>query len=209
MTGQSLCILVLALFLVTGITGSLDQNISPTIPGTHENIPSIPQPGPGILSATNPVSDQIPDQIINGSFNISPEGNESLNISPEYLETDNGVYLIGSMGQGKGSGVAREQGNNGQENNDKPSHAEGELIIRFVTEPGKKAPPAISATIHRAVGASVRKDYSGKGLAGTQLVILPPGLSVEEGIARYANNPAVLSVQPNYRIDLMAIPDAS
>ena len=207
MTGQSLCILVLALFLVTGITGSLDQNISPTIPVTHENTPSIQQTGPGILSATIPDPDLFPDQAINGSSGIPHEGEISPGISPEYQETDSGVYLIGSMGQGKGSGVAREQGNNGQENDDKPPHAEQELIIRFVTEPGKKAPPAIAATIHRAVGASVRKDYSGKGLAGTQLVALPPGLSVEEGIARYANNPAVLSVQPNYRIDLMAIPD--
>jgi len=203
MREKSLCILIITLALFVSIAGSIDQNVSPLPPIAEEKTTSIQQGGPIVPSTTNADTDQ---------YLVKPIVSPSEMNEPAATTTgDKGTGIQDNPGksgsQEKGFDANNNMNSSGQKEKDKPTHADHELIVRFRTEPGKGGTPAIAAIIHRAAGAAVRKDYSGKGLAGTQLVVLPPGLSVEEGIARYANNPAVLSVQPNYRIDLMEIPD--
>ncbi|KQC05351.1 MAG: hypothetical protein APR55_05825, partial [Methanolinea sp. SDB] len=96
---------------------------------------------------------------------------------------------------------------NGKDNRNNPHFAEDEVIIRFKTEHGKEMDADSVDKSHKAIGATIKKDFSKKGLAGTQVVKIPPGVSVEEAIARYNEDPNVLSAEPNYRVELMRLPD--
>ncbi|HOT04425.1 MAG TPA: DUF2341 domain-containing protein, partial [Methanolinea sp.] len=132
---------------------------------------------------------------------------------------DSGEYVSGEAGAGERSG--NDNLTNGKEKKDKekvPS-AEDEIIIRFKTEPGKGMNTEAANKAHKDASAKakkdsrvkedfkVKKDFNDKGLAGTQVVKVPPGLSVDEAMSLYAENPDVLSVQPNYRIELTSLPN--
>lgn len=70
-------------------------------------------------------------------------------------------------------------------------YAEGELLVKFASAPEGAA----AAKAHRAVGSKTLRQFRA---CGWQLVELPPGLTVEEGLTKFKHSPAVLAVEPNY-----------
>jgi hypothetical protein len=112
-----------------------------------------------------------------------------------------------SPARGENRGNAGEKGS--KPGKGEKDYAPDELIVRFrpTAVADDKARVQVTARAHGAVGATVKKDYSRRGMAGTQVVKLPPGKSVEEAIAEYQENPDVLSVTPNYKISLLGTPD--
>jgi len=88
-------------------------------------------------------------------------------------------------------------------------YAPGELIVRFkpTAISDSKSREMVMSKAHGKVGSTVKRDYGRGGLAGTQLVKLPPGKSIDEAITEYENTPDVLYVSPNYRISILAVPD--
>ncbi|MDI9633253.1 MAG: S8 family serine peptidase, partial [Methanolinea sp.] len=87
-------------------------------------------------------------------------------------------------------------------------YAPDEVIVRFkpsvIVEQGSRE--VVMARAHRAVGAVVKRDYARHGIAGMQVVRLPPGKSVQEAISEYSKNPSVLSATPNYKISILSSP---
>ncbi len=75
-----------------------------------------------------------------------------------------------------------------------PSQMDDELIVRF--RPGADEFNKVST--HYGVGARRAKVF--RALEGLELVKLPRGLSVKEGIDFYQRNPNVLYAEPNYII---------
>ncbi len=71
-------------------------------------------------------------------------------------------------------------------------YAEGELLVQM--KPGIRA--ATAQGVHAALGARVVKTITGTD--GVQLVKLPSGTSVREGLAWYNDDPVVFRVEPNY-----------
>jgi hypothetical protein len=55
---------------------------------------------------------------------------------------------------------------------------------------------AVNAS-HASIGAVVLDDYAKKGQPGLELVLLPPGMTAEEGIAYYEKLPYVKYAEPN------------
>ncbi|UCD56167.1 MAG: S8 family serine peptidase [Candidatus Hydrogenedentota bacterium] len=72
---------------------------------------------------------------------------------------------------------------------DTPLYKEGELLVQMRPEAG----PGASLRAHSMVGAMVKKNLG----QGIELVELPPGMSVMEGIGLYQGNPEVSCVEPN------------
>ncbi len=83
----------------------------------------------------------------------------------------------------------------------KPNHAADHVLVRF--KPG--VPLSWQASVHAAVQAQVLRDYS--SIEGLQLVKLPPGLSVEDAIVQYSEQPDVLYAEPDYFIYPTATPN--
>ncbi|HMF58647.1 MAG TPA: S8 family serine peptidase [Pyrinomonadaceae bacterium] len=77
---------------------------------------------------------------------------------------------------------------------------EGELLVKF----GENISTKISRSVHKRIGAHVLKQFSS---INWQHVSLPPGLSVEDAIARYRNLPGVIAAQPNYVYHVAATPN--
>jgi len=71
-----------------------------------------------------------------------------------------------------------------------PPYKEGELLVKF----REGVPGTASAQARSMVGATLSKDLRN----GMELVKLPAGMSISEGISLFKSNPEVLSVSPNY-----------
>lgn len=71
-------------------------------------------------------------------------------------------------------------------------YVEGELLVQM--KPGIKA--AAVKGVHAALGARVVKTI--KGTDGVQLLKLPSGVSVREGLSWYDDDPVVFRAEPNY-----------
>ena len=76
----------------------------------------------------------------------------------------------------------------------------GEVIVRF--EPG--TPAAGRAAARAAVQATKKRDLS---IPGLELVLLPVGLSVQQAVQVLEANPNVAYAEPNYVMQLVAVPD--
>lgn len=79
-------------------------------------------------------------------------------------------------------------------------HVEGELLVRFTP----KARQAAVKQAHRKTGAElveVLRDGE------WQRIKMPRGMSVEEALRRYQNDPSVAAVQPNFYYRLSATPN--
>src|SRR5262245_43673054 len=83
----------------------------------------------------------------------------------------------------------------------KPAFAEDEVLVRFqegVSEQGK-------ANAHARVGGKPVKEF--KIVKGLQRIKLPVGMSVEEAVKLYRQNPNVLYAEPNYIARVQGVPN--
>ena len=105
-----------------------------------------------------------------------------------------GVFVfadtITQVSQGKAAGDGAIDANN--------TSVQAELLVRFNPEVWNASigQTAVQAS-HQYIGATVSMNYSELGLTGLQLVSLPPGMTVDQGIAYYESLPYVLYAEPN------------
>ncbi len=71
-------------------------------------------------------------------------------------------------------------------------YAPGELVVQF----GENRRLLAQANVHSKIGATVKR--TSEVVQGLQVVLLPDGMSVEDGIKQYKQNPDVLYAEPNY-----------
>jgi len=244
MPGKSLFILICALILILGTTGSLEQNDSPfshSDCNTNHSIDVLTiTPFAVSWNLTNPIQDQDPSISGEDDSNKTSQivGKDGLVDQQEINQTLQAQGLIqdiqnqtpsdllgqdDSLRNQKSESVAPQEDHNSiiiqKGGKEKAQSSEDEIIIRFKTEPGKTMNAEVANKVHKDASTKakkdskvkddfkVKKDFNEKGLSGTQVVKVPAGLSVEEALALYAENPDVLSVEPNYRIELMGVPD--
>lgn len=75
---------------------------------------------------------------------------------------------------------------------------QSEILVRFNPDLwNTTALQHAAQASHEYIGATVEMDYEDLGLDGLQLVLLPPGMTVEEGTAYYESLPYVLYAEPN------------
>jgi|GEM_PF-1059181 len=75
---------------------------------------------------------------------------------------------------------------------------QAEILVRFNPDLWNTTALQTAANAsHSHIRASVEMDYDELGLSGLQLILLPPGMSVEDGVAYYENFPYVLYAEPN------------
>lgn len=79
-------------------------------------------------------------------------------------------------------------------------YREGSLLVKF--NPGLERGKA--ALVHKKAGASVKKTFKKLNI---EHVALPPGLSVEDAIALYKEDPAVEYAEPDYMIKAALTPN--
>ncbi|MHB0935372.1 MAG: S8 family serine peptidase [Armatimonadota bacterium] len=81
-----------------------------------------------------------------------------------------------------------------------PASVPGQLLVRY--QAGSSA--AVRSTASRTIEAVVIKEYPRFNL---QLVGLPDGMTIEEGITAYRNTPGVTYAEPNYIYKTCAVPN--
>jgi hypothetical protein len=87
---------------------------------------------------------------------------------------------------------------------------ENELIIKFEPEYFERSDGTLDELameeaglkIHDSIDAVILSDLTEFGMPGLQLVRLPEGMSLEEGIAYYEALPEVRFAEPNYQISI-------
>jgi hypothetical protein len=57
-------------------------------------------------------------------------------------------------------------------------------------------------SVHGTINATILSDLTEQGMPGIQLVLLPEGMSIEEGIAYYESLPEIRFAEPNYQISI-------
>jgi len=79
------------------------------------------------------------------------------------------------------------------------SYIQGELLVQFNPSafPNNQSMQAYSMQTNAAIGAVMKTDYSQQGMNGLELVKLPPGMTVEQGIAYYQSLPYVKYAEKN------------
>lgn len=83
-----------------------------------------------------------------------------------------------------------------------------ELLVRFTPELWNQTSLQSAASAsHASVGAAVLTDYDELGLPGLQHVLLPVGMSAEDGIAFYESIPYVQYAEKNYEYSIENAPD--
>ncbi len=79
----------------------------------------------------------------------------------------------------------------------------GEILVKFKSETSDVAADGV----HAAMGAVKKRNLDRRGGGGLQQVRLPNGMMVEEGVARYRNDPHVEYAEPNYLRHAMVLPN--
>ncbi|HQE86592.1 MAG TPA: S8 family serine peptidase, partial [Methanolinea sp.] len=184
-----------------------DETLPPPGPLVSDTLPAIP--GSDTPSEIPPGKDSQTLSQPENTGTDNPSGTPAATDSPTLSQTP-APDPAPASGRVSPAHDGREAGRSGnQPQKEQDEYAPGELIVRFKPSAvsDEKSRAQVTSRAHRAVGATVKKEYSRKGMAGTQVVKLPPGKSVEEAIAEYQADPAVLSATPNYKISLLAIPD--
>jgi subtilisin family serine protease len=82
-----------------------------------------------------------------------------------------------------------------------PHRREGEVLVRLREGQARSATPWKRGGLH----GEVRRAY--RSVPGLHQVTLPPGLSVEQAIARLQADPSVAYAEPNYEVEALAIPN--
>lgn len=82
--------------------------------------------------------------------------------------------------------------------NEQNTSIQAELLVRFNPELWNTTLLQSAAKAsHAYIGATIATDHAEIGLSGLQLVRLPPGMTVEEGIIYYQSLPYVRYAEPN------------
>ena len=92
-----------------------------------------------------------------------------------------------------------------------------ELIVKFEPEHFERADGTLDTLameevereIHSSINALLLSDMTEFGMPGLQLVRLPEGISLEEGIAYYEAFPEVRFAEPNYQISIYPIDECA
>ncbi len=82
----------------------------------------------------------------------------------------------------------------------KQRYKEGELLVKFKKGIGGSK----ASTQHKVLGARVMKRFEGLNI---EHIRLPEGMTVDEALALYKNNPDVEYAEPNYRFKKAALPN--
>ncbi len=106
--------------------------------------------------------------------------------------SDNTPGISGNSSQGVGASSARGAAESILSGMGKGKYAEGELLVKFKS--GVVA--ASSSKTNRAVGAASLRRFS--VVPNLEHVKLPAGLSVQDAIKQYMNDPTVEYAEPNY-----------
>jgi subtilisin family serine protease len=88
---------------------------------------------------------------------------------------------------------------------EQPAYKPGVVLVRFANEPNATAKSAILNSALGRVGSSVRREYT--LVKGLTQVSLPTGVSVESAVASLKQSSSILYAEPDYRIELCAIPN--
>lgn len=77
------------------------------------------------------------------------------------------------------------------------NYVQGELLVRFnpAAFPNLNALNAIAMQSHATIGAVQKEEF--KDISGLELVLLPPSMNVQEGIAYYQSIPTVMYAEKN------------
>lgn len=86
------------------------------------------------------------------------------------------------------------------------SYRPGVLLVRAADSPAEEIASVLSSA-HATIGARVLEDYSAEGAAGLQLIALPDGMSVNDGVAYYSAKSGIQYAEPDYYRTLSVIPD--
>ena len=80
-------------------------------------------------------------------------------------------------------------------------YTDNQILVRY----RESAPESVRTAIPARLGTTVEREF---GLLGNmQLVGLPKGLTVQQGIKRFLEQPEVLYAEPNYKVKAQAIPN--
>ncbi len=87
----------------------------------------------------------------------------------------------------------------------------GEVIVRFKPDKdlSREQRWAAHNSVHNRIGSKLKHDFEDLGLSDMQVVDLPAGMSVEDAVSSYKADPSVLYVQPNYIVQVAAVPNDS
>lgn len=148
----------------------------------------------GEIQSTTSSSGSAGSEIMSPGENITEKNKEEMLAVPEEGPTEEGAKLLNR------EGVVRNciegSGN--------------ELIIRFEPEYFERSDGTldelvmeeVELKIHGSIHAVVLSDLTEFGMPGLQLVRLPEGMSLKEGIAYYEAFPEVRFAEPNYHISI-------
>jgi len=88
---------------------------------------------------------------------------------------------------------------------EQPAYRPGVVLVRFANEPNATAKSAIlNSTLGRG-GSSVKREFT--LVKGLTQVSLPSGVSVESAVASLKQSSSILYAEPDYRLELLAIPN--
>lgn len=82
----------------------------------------------------------------------------------------------------------------------KGRYIEGEIIVKF-----RKDQRSSAQALHRAMGSTVLKRFA--MIPDMEIVKLPRGVSVKEGIIKYMSDPSIEYAEPNYIRKISKVPD--
>jgi len=86
------------------------------------------------------------------------------------------------------------------------SYRPGVLLVRAAGTHTENSASVLSAA-HAGIGARVLEEYSAEGAPGLQLVALPEGMSVQDGIGYYKAKPGIQYAEPDYYRTASVIPN--
>ena len=86
------------------------------------------------------------------------------------------------------------------------SYRPGVLLVRAADSPAEELASVLSSA-HATIGARVLEDYSVEGALGLQLIALPDGMSVNDGVAYYSAKSGIQYAEPDYYRTSSAIPN--
>jgi len=82
-----------------------------------------------------------------------------------------------------------------------PRYRDGELLVRF----RDGIAPRVAGRTHAMLRAKVGRQF--KTARNVHLVTLPADVRVEDALVAYRRDPAVLYAEPNYTVEVAAVPD--
>lgn len=84
----------------------------------------------------------------------------------------------------------------------------GEILIQYAPGPEGKSMESMGLKhVNDVIGAKVSRSYGALGLPGVYRISLPDNVTEDQALSYYLQNPHIRYAEPNYRLELEAIPD--